>query len=95
MASVDRLQVAVVEGVLPQHGAEGVDGDFLIGDFAALGQALGRVVVVLATEPHDGVGDGPGEPFVFLLAVGLERLELGHAVVFQLGGCLAEPGRLL
>ena len=83
----------MVEGVLPQHGAEGVD-DFLVGDFAALGQALGGVVVVLATEPHDGVGDGPCEPFVFLLVAGLERLELGHAVVFQLGGCLAEPGRL-
>ena len=89
VATVDRLQVAVVEGVLPHHGAQGVD-DFLVGDLAALGQALGCVVVVLAAQPHDGVGDGPGEPLVFLLAAGLERLEPGHAVVFQLGGRLTQ-----
>ena len=45
--AVDGLQLAVVEGVLSQHGAEGVD-DFLVGNLAVLGQALGRVVVVFS-----------------------------------------------
>ena len=41
------------------------------------------------------MGDGPGVPLVLVLAPCLERLQFGHAVVFQLGGDFAEAFGLL
>ena len=69
----------VIEGVLPHHGDDGVD-DLLVGERAVLrlviGDALGGVVVVLAAQAHDDVGDGLAEQVIFGLVALFQRLQL-------------------
>ena len=74
-AAVNGLQIAVIERVLPHHGHDAAD-DLLVGDGAVLGlvigDAFGGVVVVLAAQAHDDVGDGLAEQVVFGLVALLQ-----------------------
>ena len=87
-AAVDRLQVLVVERLLPHDGGDRAD-DLLVGDRAVRGDARLGVLVVLAAEAHQQVRDRLAEQVVLLLASRLERRELLRRRSFSSSSALA------
>ncbi len=65
-AAVDRLEVLVVERLLPHDGGDGVD-DLVVGDRTVRRDARLGVLVVLAAETHEQVRHGLAEQLVLLL----------------------------
>ena len=88
--SVNRLHVAMIERILPHHGAKGIN-DFRVGNLPVRLEPRGRVRVIFAAQAHHRVRDTALKPVVLVLATRLERLEVGDAIGFQPGGFLAQP----
>jgi hypothetical protein len=80
----------VIEGVgLAEHGHEAFHDELFVGDGAILGlvlsDAFGGILVILATEPDDDMGEGLAEQLVYS-ASGLRDLRAGefvNALVFE------------
>ena len=88
-ASVDRLEVLVVERLLPQDGGDRVH-QVLIGDRAVRGHARLGVLVVLAAEAHQQVRDRLAEQLVLLRVARLDGLEPLDALLLEPVGLRAE-----
>ena len=85
--AVDRLQILVIERLLPHHGRQRVD-DVAIGDGSVLGDSSFRVLLVFAAEAHQQMRDGQAQQVVLLLTAILERLQPLDADLVQfVGGC--------
>src|SRR2546423_297882 len=83
VTAVDGLQIAVVEGVLPQHRDQALD-DFLIRDRPMLLDALCGIFVTLAAKAYDDVRKGFAEKLVLGLAALFERLEFCWPILLKL-----------
>ena len=89
-AAVDRLQVLVVERLLPQDRGDARRRCPCRRSARAPAMRRLGVLVVLAAEAHEQVRDGLAEQLVFLLAARLQLRELLFAGLLELVGLRAE-----